>query len=170
MKWKWLTEWADEIEGRVRRDESVLACCGAATTSPMSDFTPRSTNGPAGRAEITGCRLFVHEYRCMAALADGAGEEDASLNLQDKRVGGGNDPAWPIPQMSRSRSGCLFPRETARRRGRRSRSSGCPVTSLRSAIPVAGASRGFRALSKNFIIAPDCATTLPDFSDSSRTC
>jgi hypothetical protein len=28
-------------------------------------------NGPAGPAEITGYRLFVHEYRCIAALANG---------------------------------------------------------------------------------------------------
>src|SRR5258708_28892458 len=117
MKWKWLTQWAVEIAASVRSDASVLACGGAATTSTMSDFTPRSTNGPAGRAEITGCRLFVHEYRCMAALADGAGEEDASLNLQDKRVGGGDDPARPIPPMARNPSRGLFSRETARRRG-----------------------------------------------------
>src|SRR5258707_11544812 len=114
MKWKWLTQWAVEIAASVRSDASVLACGGAATTSTMSDFTPRSTNGPAGRAEITGCRLFVHEYRCMAALADGAGQEDASLNLQDKRVRGGNEPARAIPQMFKSRAGCLVAVATGR--------------------------------------------------------
>jgi hypothetical protein len=39
----------------------------------MSDLHPVQFNRPAGRAEITGWRLFVHEYRCMAALANGAG-------------------------------------------------------------------------------------------------
>src|SRR5258708_121482 len=102
MKWKWLTQWAVEIAASVRSDASVLACGGAATTSTMSDFTPRSINGPAGRAEITGCRLFVHEYPCMAALADGARQEDASLNSQDKRVGGGKYPATPPPQIPNS--------------------------------------------------------------------
>jgi hypothetical protein len=39
----------------------------------MSDLDPVQFNGPAGPAEVTGRRLFVHEYRCMAAPANGAG-------------------------------------------------------------------------------------------------
>jgi len=29
--------------------------------------------GRQGPPKFTGCRLFVHEYRCMAALASGGG-------------------------------------------------------------------------------------------------
>ena len=72
--------------------------------------------------------------------------------------------------MLQSRSGCLFPKETAPRRGRRSRSWGCQVTSSRSAIPVPIASRGSRGLSENFIVVRDCGTIRPDFSGLSRSC
>ena len=53
-------------------------------------------NGPARPAEITGCRLFVHEYRCMAALAKRGGAGNAPRKMRDKGWGRGTDPIWPI--------------------------------------------------------------------------
>jgi hypothetical protein len=48
----------------------------------MSDAKPRfDATARQGRREITGWWLFVHEYRRMAASANGAG---AWLNSQDK--------------------------------------------------------------------------------------
>jgi hypothetical protein len=40
---------------------------------PFLIKTPFRCNGPARPAEITGRRLFVHQCRCMAALANRAG-------------------------------------------------------------------------------------------------
>ena len=122
---------------------------------PRLDVTARQ-----GPPKFTGCRLFVHEYRCMAALANGAG----FLNSEDKGEGCENDLIWP--SMFQSRSGCLFPRETAPRRGRRSRSWGCRGTWWRSAIPVHIVSRGSRGLSISFIVVLPCETIRPGFLPS----
>ena len=73
------------------------------------------------------------------------------------------------PRMFQGRSGCSSPKETAPRRGRRSRSWGCQDTSLRSAIPVPIGSRGSRGLSKNFIVVRACGTIRPDSWRSSSS-
>jgi hypothetical protein len=52
MKWKWLTQWAVEIATSVRSDASVSACCGAATTSTMSDFDPVQLTARQGAPKL----------------------------------------------------------------------------------------------------------------------
>ncbi len=57
---------------RAQRSRPLLACCGAARTSTMSASKPRDSSRPAGLwSKIAAKRLFVHEYRCMAAPAEG---------------------------------------------------------------------------------------------------
>jgi hypothetical protein len=51
--------------------------------------TPLRCSSPARPGKTTGCRLFVHEYRCMAALASGAG---TPRKIRDKALGGRDDP------------------------------------------------------------------------------
>jgi hypothetical protein len=68
-------------------------------------------NGPARPAEITGCRLFVHEYRCMAALARRGGAGNAPQQCETKagnagpirygrrHQGGGRLRSWARPGL-----------------------------------------------------------------------
>src|SRR5260221_4256618 len=85
--------------------------------------------------------------------------KDASVNSQDKCVGGGNDPVWPIPRILQRRSGGLVQEETAPLRGRRSQYWGCQVTSVRTAIPLPGALRGSVAFFDNITAFLECAAT-----------
>ena len=72
--------------------------------------------------------------------------------------------------LGKSRSGCLFPRETAPRRGRRLRFWGLSGHLVEVCDPRLFASRGSRDLSGNFIVVRDCGTIRPGFSLSSRDC
>jgi hypothetical protein len=44
-------------------------------------------NGPAGPAENTGWRLFVHEYRCMAALVNGVLSGESAVKFARQKRG-----------------------------------------------------------------------------------
>jgi hypothetical protein len=76
-------------------------------TRQIKNLEPRSdsirTEKAPGSGENIVQPLFVHEYRCMAAPAEGRDTPIASLNRETKAARRGNDPACLIPQ---SRSGC----------------------------------------------------------------
>jgi hypothetical protein len=57
--------------------------------------TPFESWPGKARAEITGWRLFVHEYRCMAAPANATGWGFYAMNSGDIDRGCNDDPTWP---------------------------------------------------------------------------
>jgi hypothetical protein len=97
----------------------------------MSAQNPVKITARQGRGENIVQPLFVYEYRCMAAPAEGRATPIASLNRETKPVRRGNDPACLIPQ---NRSGFSSPKVPLPRPGRRLRFC---VADWISAVPLA---------------------------------
>ena len=157
-------EMADPMGDRNRRQRAQRSCplwlvAVRPECRPCQLKTPLDVTARQGRwSKIVARRLFVHEYRCMAAPAEGRDARNASLNRKTKARRRGNDRTCLIPQ---NRSGCSFPRVPAPRPARPSRFWACRAITSRSAIPRPGAWRGSRASSENFTAARDCGTIRP---------
>ena len=84
-------EMADPMGDRNRRQRAqrscpLSTCCGAARTSTISIQNPVSIYGPArpgkGPPKIVARRLFVHEFRCMAAPARRGGSGKCGIKFR----------------------------------------------------------------------------------------